>query len=149
MTGAYQLLTMGSWLGFPYQVCVSSYGVGLKFNQKAVGYPYNICATIHPWEHFVLLIIIIVHMVHRSVRLLVTPLPKFSQLLSALWKLAGREKASRLVTTFPSIVNNVFSQEQGGTTKYWLTTKSNHNSLYCFGGFLEQCQQLKRRVSHI
>lgn len=44
---------MGPWTGLQYQTCIPSWGVGrptlnlnLNLNQKAVGYPYNICATV-------------------------------------------------------------------------------------------------------
>ena len=36
---------MGSWSDLRFQACISSYGVGLKANKKATGYPPNICDT--------------------------------------------------------------------------------------------------------
>lgn len=46
--GAYELPSMGSWVGLQYRTCVSSHERGIKFNSKAVAYPHSIHAMVVP-----------------------------------------------------------------------------------------------------
>lgn len=44
-------LMTGSWPDLQYQVCVSSWGVGSKADEKGVGYPRNNVPLLCPWWH--------------------------------------------------------------------------------------------------
>lgn len=46
--GASGLPDHGFWPDLQHKAYVSSCGVGLKYNQNAVGYPSNVCAIIAP-----------------------------------------------------------------------------------------------------
>lgn len=64
---------MGLGPDFQGQTCVSSYGAGLKSNQKAVSYTHGIHTTIAPIGTFAKTIIIKRHKIHNFLGLLMMP----------------------------------------------------------------------------
>lgn len=72
--GTYEIPQMDPLPNLLCQVCVSSSGIRFKYNQKAVGYPYNICTTIVPWASLAVLAVIIAPRVRRVMDLSPTSL---------------------------------------------------------------------------
>lgn len=54
---------MGSWSDLRFQACISSYGVGLKVNKKAIGSPPTFVTL---WAHLAKLVIIVALRVYTS-----------------------------------------------------------------------------------
>lgn len=56
--------TMYSWPNLQYQACISLYGVGLKSNQKTVGYSITFVPLLYMWASLVTLVINAVYNIH-------------------------------------------------------------------------------------
>jgi hypothetical protein len=63
--------TMGYWPDLQYKACVSSCRVSLMSSQNAFGYPCNIQSWV-----LLMLVTIIVHSVHRQIKLLMAFIPQ-------------------------------------------------------------------------
>lgn len=93
---------------FRLLVWVSTYGAGLKSNEKVIGYLYNFMPLLHTWAYFTIAIISIFHRVHIWVRLwLFSP----SRLYSTFWFMKAVQHCERFQANTrlisPGPVNNV------------------------------------------
>lgn len=120
----------------------------MKSSFKKVGYPYTIQVTIVlmdiPCQPLLQL-----HRALTYVTLLVSSPPAAYIAPSGVKKVGSFLISTNLIT--PSPVTKMYSyclQQQSFDIKLWQATKSSGNSLYCFGGTWDTCdQQLKARYS--
>lgn len=124
-----------------FSVWILAYGVGTKSNEKEVGYTHNITPLLRLWTHIVWQIYGIAHRSHSWVRLLMTPLPQQpvpqpSLVLRGQTYLQQKEASNLVLTWFLYVrQQRVWClQQQSLSTQFWLATRSNGNSLDCFGG---------------